>query len=71
MLKNRYFPTSAESVRESMQRALDSSRSASKFGELIDKHGRHDWLEPLMEQLGPHVQLQLGDMANMLEVFSK
>ncbi len=71
MLKNRYFPNSAESLRESMRRAVDSSSSASRFGELIDKHGRHDWLEPLMEDLGPYVQLQLGDMANMLEVFSK
>ncbi len=54
-----------------MQRAVDSRGSASKFGELIDKHGRNDWLEPLMGHLGPYVQLQLGDMANMLEVFSK
>lgn len=71
MLKNRYFPTSAESIRESMRRAVDSRTSASKLGELIDKHGRNDWLEPVMEQLGPAIQLQLGDMANMLEVFSK
>lgn len=54
-----------------MQRALDSRGNASRWGELIDKHGSHDWLEPLIEQMGPYVQLQLGDMANMLEVFSK
>lgn len=53
-----------------MGRAHDSRATASKFGELIDKHGRDDWLAPMMEDLGPYIQLQLGDMANMLEVFS-
>ncbi|KAK0510724.1 hypothetical protein JMJ35_007156 [Cladonia borealis] len=69
VLKNRFAPTSVESLRESMQRALDSRNTATRFSELIDKHGRNDWLEPLMESLGPFAQLQLGDMANMLEVF--
>lgn len=70
VLKNRYYPTSAESLRSAMQRAHDSKGTAFKFGELIDKHGRSDWLEPAMAQLGPAFQLQLGDIANMLEVFS-
>jgi len=71
VLRNRYFPTPAESLLKSTQRAVDSNSSATRFGELIGKHGRHDWLEPLIEQLGPYVQFQLNDMANMLEVFSK
>ena len=71
VLRNRFAPTSVESLRESMQRALNSRDTASRFSELIDKHGRNDWLEPLMENLGPYIQLQLGDMANMLEVFEK
>ena len=54
-----------------MQRALDRRSTASRFGELVDKHGRENWLEPLMEDLGPFIQLQLGDIANMLEVFDK
>lgn len=71
MLKNRYAPESVESLRDSVQKNLDSRSTASKFGELVDKHGRNDWLEPVMEHMGPFIQLQLGDMANMLEVFSK
>ena len=71
VLKNRFAPTSVESLRESMQRALNSRNRATRFSEMIDKHGRNDWLEPLMEELGPFIQLQLGDMANMLEVFEK
>jgi hypothetical protein len=71
VLRSRYAPASVESLRDSVAKALDGRSTASKFGELIDKHGRNDWLEPVMEHLGPFIQLQLNDMANMLEVFSK
>ena len=57
---NRYYPTTVESLRESQRRALDSSASAKTFSELIDKHGRNDWLDPIMDSLGPYIQLQLG-----------
>ncbi|KAL8830962.1 MAG: hypothetical protein Q9191_001142 [Dirinaria sp. TL-2023a] len=40
------------------------------ISELIDKHGSENWIEPLMQEMGPYIQLQLGDIANMLEVFS-
>lgn len=69
--KNRYFPTSVESLRDSIRRASDREGVAYGLGELIDRHGREDWLEPLTEALGPYIQLQLGDIANMLEVFAK
>ncbi len=68
--KNRFYPSSIESLRSSIQRAQDSRSTAYKFGELIDKHGRSNWMEPLLADLGPYIQLQLGDVANMLEVFS-
>lgn len=54
-----------------MQRAFNSRGIASRFGELVDKHGREKWLDPLIDELGPYIQLQLGDIANMLEVFNK
>ena len=71
MVKNRYFPTSVRSLRESVRRSMDREGVASRLGELIDKHGRENWLEPLIGELGPYVQLQIGDIANMLEVFAK
>ena len=70
VLRNRYRPTSIESLRESMERSLENSGTACKFGELIDKHGRHDWLELVISDIGPYTQLQLGDVANMLEILS-
>lgn len=54
-----------------MQRAQDREGTAYKFGELIDRHGPDNWLEPLINDLGPFVQLQLGDIANLLEVLDK
>ena len=70
VLKNRFYPSSVQSLRGSMQRAQDSRSTAYRFSELIDKHGRSNWIEPLLADLGPYIQLQLGDLANMLEVFS-
>ena len=70
VIKHRFFPTSIDSLRASMQRAHDGSQSAYRVGELIDQHGNQNWLEPLMEDMGPYIQLQLSDIANMLEVFA-
>lgn len=71
VLKNRYYPASSASLQESVQRAHDRQSTAYKFGELIDRHGGDNWIEPLIDDLGPFVQLQLGDMANLLEVLTK
>ena len=54
-----------------MQRALDGQGTTYRIGEIIDKHGRDSWLEPLVDELGPYIQLQLGDIANILEVIHK
>ncbi len=54
-----------------MDRTLERGDAAYKFGEMIDKHGREQWLGPLIDELGPYVQLQLNDLANLLEVLAK
>ena len=71
VIKNRYYPCTVESLGVSLERANDQRSKAFKFGELVDKHGRKHWLEPLLDELGPFIQLQLNDIANMLEVFAK
>ena len=68
VLRNRFYPSSIESLNSSMQRAQDSKSKAYRVSELIDKHGNHNWLDPFIGEIGPHVQLQLGDIANLLEV---
>ena len=69
-LRRRFYSADLEDIQSTLDRALDRSNTAFHLGELVDRHGRSDWLEPLLEQLGPYIQLQLGDIANLLEVFS-
>ncbi|KAI9828444.1 MAG: hypothetical protein M1832_002872 [Thelocarpon impressellum] len=67
---NRMFPASIGRLQRSLERSSDRGLTATKVGELIDKHGRDDWVGPLVASLGPSIQLQLGDLANLLEVFA-
>lgn len=71
VIRNRYHPSSVESLRESIERCQEVNSKAHQFSELIEKYGREGWLEPLISDLGPDIQLQLGDLANILEVFTK
>ena len=70
-LKNRFYPSSIEHLRAAIGRTANRETRAFQFGELIDRHGREGWLDPLVEELGPYIQLQLGDIANLLEVLAK
>ena len=68
VLRNRFSPRSIESLRAAQQRAQEQGRKALKISELIDKHGNDNWLEPLARDLGPFAQLELNDVANLLEI---
>lgn len=65
---NYYYPTSVEELRNSMKRSLDQGSTAFKIGELMDQHGSKEWLEPLLDQIGPYLQVQIIDIANFFEV---
>ncbi|OAL38036.1 hypothetical protein AYO20_02488 [Fonsecaea nubica] len=67
-LRNRFRPRSVQAVRDSVSRAFDREARVQAWGELIQRHGQHDWLEPLLDEVGPTIQLQLGDLANFLEI---
>lgn len=69
-IMNWYYPPSLEDIREGIKRTLDRSSAAFKIEELIDEHGSDDWLEHLMDQAGPWLQLQLGDAVTLLEAIS-
>lgn len=68
VIRNRLKPTSHQSLKESHARALDRSANALKFGEHVNMYGRAKWLDPMIEQCGPVLQMQLGDIADHLEV---
>ncbi|TKA72586.1 hypothetical protein B0A49_03439 [Cryomyces minteri] len=68
VLANRYSPKPVEAMRESYKRAVDRGSDVFKFSELINRHGGGGWIDPLIDELGPQLQLQLGDLADFLEV---
>ena len=65
---NYYRPMSIEAVRASIRRSLERGGAALKVNDLMDQHGSKDWLRPLLDELGPSIQLQLADLTNLLEV---
>ena len=69
-IRNKFYPSSMKHLRAAIDRSVDREADALQIGEFIDRHGREKWLDPLIEELGPYVQLQLGDIANLLEVLS-
>ncbi|MCJ1293627.1 hypothetical protein MMC34_005182 [Xylographa carneopallida] len=71
VLRNRYRPSSIADLQASVRRSQGLEGTALQFGELVAKHGREDWIEPLVDALGPYLQLQLNDLANALEVLAK
>lgn len=56
-------------LRDEFARNIDRGATALKAGELMDQHGNKDWLAPLLDQLGPYLQVQIADLANLLEVY--
>ncbi|EDN98390.1 hypothetical protein SS1G_13248 [Sclerotinia sclerotiorum 1980 UF-70] len=66
--KNYYYP-SVSALREEVSRNIDRGATALKAGELMEKHGNKHWLGPLLEQTGPYLQVQIADLANLLEVY--
>ncbi|MCJ1246765.1 hypothetical protein MMC30_003974 [Trapelia coarctata] len=69
VLANRYFPSGVQALRES-ERRTEREGTAFHLGELMHKHGPEGWIEPLVGEVGPFVQVQVGDVADMLEVFA-
>ena len=69
-IKNKFYPSSMKHLRAAIKRSANTESAAFQFGEFIDRHGTDSWLDPLIEELGPYVQLQIGDIANLLEVLS-
>jgi hypothetical protein len=70
VLRNRFRSQSIDALRASHERAVDRGTTARRFGELINRHGKGDWVDPLMDSVGPTAQVQLGDVADMLEILA-
>lgn len=71
MIKHRFYPNTVDSVRQSLDRSLNRGALAYRWGELVDRQGRNQWLEPLLDEVIPYIQMQVGDLAAFLEVLEK
>lgn len=67
VLKNRWLKDDVRFLRESHERAESGGRPY-KLSELVNRHGGEDWLEPLLDELGPQMQRQASDLADWLEI---
>ncbi|KAL9094415.1 MAG: hypothetical protein Q9165_003265 [Trypethelium subeluteriae] len=68
-VRRRFRPESIDEIRLSYERALSRGTQALRLSELISKHGNDKWLDPLLDEIGPIVQLQIGDLADLLEIY--
>ncbi|KAF2095920.1 hypothetical protein NA57DRAFT_43802 [Rhizodiscina lignyota] len=70
VIRNRLNSSSHQSLKESHERALDRTAGAFKFGEFVNRHGQGKWLDQMIEQCGPMLQMQIGDIADHLEIMT-
>ena len=71
VLRRHLHPSTVDGVRKGLARTEDSVLTALTLGEQIEKRGEHGWIEPLIEDMGPWLLIQLADLANLLEVILK
>ena len=66
-ISNKIYNTTVERTRQRIARSRDQEATVREWAELIQKHGGNDWIEPLLDGIGPHLQLQLTDLTTFLE----
>ena len=71
VLRRRLQTPNVDGLREKVMRTEDTLTTALTLTEQIEKRGEQGWIEPLIEDMGPWMLLQLGDLANLLEVVLK
>ena len=71
VIRRRFNVPTVESLRGNAMRTEDSMVTALTLMEQIDKRGAHGWIEPLVENMGDWMLIQLADMASLLEVVLK
>lgn len=67
VVKNRLTKDNVRFLRESQER-IDSGGRPYKISELVGRHGGEDWVDPLLDELGPLIQRQLSDVADYCEI---
>ena len=58
-------------MREDIKRVEDMTATSVTITEFIEKKGDQNWVDPLIEEVGPWAMIQLADMANFMETLRK
>lgn len=70
-MKGRFYPPTIPDLRNKLERSEDTERQAQDLSELIEQHGARGWVDALIQKAGPTMQLQLEDLADLMEVLTK
>ncbi|KAE9976878.1 hypothetical protein BLS_001803 [Venturia inaequalis] len=68
--RSRGQPERIQMLKESHDRIGDENATPDTFGEMINRHGSSDWLEPMIENIGPIIQPQIKVLADWMEMFA-
>lgn len=71
ILHRRFRPPSIEDLRKDIKRVEDLTETAMTLPEFIEKKGDQIWVDPLIEEAGPWLLIQLADLANLMETWRK
>jgi len=71
VIRRKYFPPTIAELRENLELAEDKEAEAQDLSQLIDQHGAHGWVDPLIEKAGPTALLHMEDLANLMEMLRK
>ena len=69
--RQRLNPFTVDALRKNIARTENPVFTALTIGEQIGKRGEHGWIEPLIEEMGTWLLIQLADLSNLLEVVLK
>lgn len=70
-MHRKVHPPNIEDLRRDIIRTEDINETALTLAEFIEKEGDQRWVDPLIEQVGPWLLVQLSDLANLMEVLRK
>ncbi|KAF2100170.1 hypothetical protein NA57DRAFT_54269 [Rhizodiscina lignyota] len=62
-------PGRRAALQQSHDRAGDEDATTHTLGEMISRHGSANWLDPMLEAVGPVIQPHLTNLADWMEVF--
>lgn len=68
--RSRDQPERMQMLKESHDRIGDENATPDTFGEMINRHGSSDWLDPMIENIGPIIQPQVKVLADWMEMFT-